>query len=203
MEIKNNYLKKNIYKTLNKKLNEEITIDELKKIKTIVLNDVNEKLERIHYTIEDFDCLKYVEKLIIKSLTLTDEIISKINEISNLKTLQLEHCKFETEITLQNQIENLIITYPKKFNYKKNINLNSLKSLRLIQIPDIDINDLINYNIEELYIYNCNIINSELLLKLNSLKILKLDGSKFEMQIFEELINKKITLQYNENYYFN
>ena len=123
--------------------------------------------------------------------------------MSNLKTLQLEHCKFETETKIENQIENLIITYPKKFNFKKCINTSSIKFLRLIEISDIDINDLINYNIEELYIYNCNIINSQLLLNLDSLRILKLDGSKFNMQILEELINKKITLQYKENYYFN
>lgn len=203
MEIKNNYLKQNIYKALSKDLAEEVTIDELKKIKCIILNNVNEKLERIHYNINDFECLKYIEKLIIKDLTLTDIIITKINEMKNLKTLVLEYCKFETENSIQNNINNLIVTYPKNFIYKKHINSNDIKYLQLIQIIDIDIKDLINYNIEELYIYNCNIINSELLLQLNSLKTLKLDGSNFNMEIFEELINKKITLQYNKKYYFN
>lgn len=200
MTIKNQYLKENIYNTFSKKMDENISENELKKIKSIVINNVNEKLERIHYDAEDFECIKYVEKLIIQKLTITNEIMQKINNMQNLKSISFNYCRFENNIQLVNNIETLIVVYPEKFDFKNHVNLNKVTFLKLINVDNIDINDLMNYEIEELYLYNCAIKNLKELTNLESLRILKLDGSKFDDDSLELLKKKNIVFQYNQNY---
>ncbi len=200
MTIKNQYLKENIYNTFSKKMDEDISENELKKIKSIVINNVNEKLERIHYDAEDFECIKYVEKLIIQKLTITNEIMQKINNMQNLKSISFNYCRFENNIQLVNNIETLIVVCPEKFDFKNHLNLNKVTFLKLINVDNIDINDLMNYEIEELYLYNCAIKNLKELTNLESLRILKLDGSKFDDDALELLKKKNIVFQYNQNY---
>jgi hypothetical protein len=200
MTIKNQYLKENIYNTFSKKMDEDISENELKKIKSIVINNVNEKLERIHYDAEDFECIKYVEKLIIQKLTITNEIMQKINNMQNLKSISFNYCRFENNIQLVNNIETLIVVCPEKFDFKNHVNLNKVTFLKLINVDNIDINDLMNYEIEELYLYNCTIKSLKELTNLESLRILKLDGSKFDDDALELLKKKNIVFQYNQNY---
>lgn len=202
VEVNNEIIKSKIYSNLKKQFSEQLTDEELKKIKSITLNAKDSNQNRINYNEYDYKCLKNLETITLNGFIIDDEMITNLNYLKNLKTIIFNHCTFKNEKTINNELENLLITYSKleRFNLFKEVE--KIKTLELIEVGEIDIKDITNMeNIIELSIYNSKIRNSILINDFICLKKLKLDGSLVDEEKFSELLNKSIEFSYKEKYF--
>lgn len=169
------------------------------KLKSIVLNNFDSKGNVIQH---DFEQLKNAESCTLNRFDINDEIINKLNQMCNLKTLIFSHCVFESERKLENNIENLMIIYCKNLKVESIKNRNLLKQLMFTKFENIDINDLKAFeNLEELSIFECEIKNFSEIKSFKNLKILKLDGSKIDNEDILYEIQNRIDIQYKEIYH--
>ena len=81
-------------------------------------------------------------------------------------------------------------------------NKENLKTIELIGIDEVDINNFIEMkNLEEISIYNSKIKNSKKIIGFANLKVLKLDGSLVDEPNFSDLIDDNIEFSYSEKFY--
>ncbi len=199
MKIINNELKFKIYNVLKKNHEEEIIEEELKKVKSISINQNNDYLTKIEA--KDLECLKYVESLSLNIFEITDEFIQQINSFENITHLSLNHCIMRTDNKIINHLNSIIVTYTQ--NFKLNLFEDTLfpKMIQLINLEKIDLKDLRAYkNLKYIYIYNTQIENPEFLNSFEQLKEVYLDGSYISEEILEQLRNKNIKAHYEEEY---
>lgn len=178
-------------------------IDKLenKNIKKLTLNSKNSIGEQIKYDMSYFKELENLETIALNGFYIDDEMIEKLNCLKNLKLIIFNHCKFICCNKLINNIENVIITYSDPVNCNIFKEKEYLKEIKLIGIDEVDINDLIQLkNLEEIFIYNSKIKNSQKINEFYYLKRLGLDGSLVDIKNFYNIIRKDIEFSYNENY---
>lgn len=202
VEMNNEIIKSKIYSNLKKQFSEQLTEEELKKVKSITLNSKDSNQNRINYNEYDYKCLENLEAITLNGFIIDDEMITNLNYLKNLKTIIFNHCTFKNEKTINNELENLLITYSKleRFNLFKNVE--KIKAVELIEVGEIDIKDITNIeNIIELSIYNSKIKNSIMINDFINLKKLKLHGSLVDEEKFSELLNKSIEFSYKEKYF--
>ena len=169
------------------------------KLKRIVLNNFDAKGNVIQH---DFDKFKEVDTCTLNRFEINDEIVKKLNEMNQLKTIIFSHCVFKNEKKLESDIENLIITYGKNVKFANIKNPDKIKQLMITKIENIDINELkIFENLEELSIFECEIRNFSEIKSFEHLKILKLDGSQIDDNEVLTEIQDRINIQYNETYH--
>ncbi len=199
MKIINNELKFKIYNVLKKNHEEDIIEEELKKVKSISINQNNDCLTKIEA--KDLEYLKYVESLSLNLFEITDELIQQINSFENITHLSLNHCIMRTDNKIMNHLNSIIVTYTQ--NFKLNLLEDTLfpKMIQLINLEKIDLKDLRAYkNLKYIYIYNTPIENPEILNSFEQLKEVYLDGSNISEEILEQLRNKNIKAHYKEEY---
>lgn len=169
------------------------------KLKNIVLNNFDTQDKVIKH---NFDKFKEVETCTLNEFEINDEIIDKLNEMKNLKMLILNHCVFKNQKKLENNTENLIITYGKNVKFENIKNAEKIKQLKITKLGNIDINELkVFENLEELSIYECEIKNFEKIKSFPKLRTLKLDGSQIDdKEILKEMKNR-INIQYKKTYH--
>lgn len=202
VEVNNKIIKSKIYSNLKKQFSEQLTDEELKKIKSMTLNSKDSNQNRISYNEYDYKCLENLETITLNGFIIDDEMITKLNYLKNLKTIIFNHCIFENKKTMKNEIEHLLITYSKteKLNLFKTVK--NIKTLELIEVGEIDLNDITNMeNIIELSIYNSKIRNSIMINNFKNLKKLKLDGSLVDEENLLNLLNENIEFSYKEKYF--
>lgn len=199
MKIINNELKFKIYNVLKKNHEEDIIEEELKKVKSISINQNNDCLTKIEA--KDLEYLKYVESLSLNLFEITDELIQQINSFENITHLSLNHCIMRTDNKIMKHLNSIIVTYTQ--NFKLNLLEDTLfpKMIQLINLEKIDLKDLRAYkNLKYIYIYNTQIENPEFLNSFEQLKEVYLDGSNISEEILEQLRNKNIKAHYKEEY---
>lgn len=171
-------------------------------IEELTLNCKNSIGEEIQYDITYFENLDKLQTITLNGFIIDDNTIEKLNYLKNLKTIIFNHCKFNNSIKIENDIENVIITYSNIENLNIFKNIDKIKSIELIEIGEANINDFIEMkNLIELEIYNSKVKNSIKINDFNNLKILKLDGSLVDEQNFSNLLNENITFSYKEKFY--
>ncbi len=199
MKIINDELKFKIYNALKKNHEEEIIEEELKKVKSISINQNNLNGTRIEA--KDFEYLKYVESLSLNLFEITDEFIQQINSFENITHLSLNHCIMKTDNKIINHLNSIIVTYTQNFKLNMIEDTLSPKIIRLINLEKIDLKDLIAYkNLKYIYIYNTQIEKPEFLNSFEQLKEVYLDGSTISEEILEQLREKNIKVHYKEEY---
>ena len=201
LKIKNQELKFKIYNILKKNENEDLEEEDLKKVKRISVNKENMDSEDILFEEKDFEVLKYVETLTLNMFDINDELVKQIANMKNLNFLIFNHCKVSTQLSMDNPLKNVVITY------SKNLNLNifseklSLKMLKLIEVENINIYDLKKYkNLEYIYLFNSKIENFELLEEFEKLKEVGLDGSNISEKVCDNLKSRNIKVHYQDEY---
>lgn len=200
MEIENKELKFKIYNTLGKNYEEELEEEELKNVKTISINKQNQDAEDILFVAKDFEALKYVESLTLNSFEITDELVEQIALMQNLNSLTLNYCKFLTKTTINNPLKRLIVTYSENFDLSLFSNISVLEMLQLVE-GKIDIASLRECEkLHDIYLYECEIKNFEMLVELEKLKEVRLDGSNILEDVCEFLKKKNIEIHYKERY---
>lgn len=201
MKIANEELKFKVYNALKKDYEEDISEEELKKVKSISINQNNEFLDGTKINAKDFEILKYVESLTLNLFELTDEFIKQINSFENLSYLVLNHCNIETKNRISNHLKNIIVTYTRNFKLSMFEDKLSPKMIQLVNLENIDIKDLITYkNLEYIYIYNIQLENLEELKKFEKLKQVCLDGSTYSEEVLNDLKEKNIKVHYKKEY---
>ena len=142
MKIINDELKFKIYNALKKNHEEEIIEEELKKVKSISINQNNLNGTRIEA--KDFEYLKYVESLSLNLFEITDEFIQQINSFENITHLSLNHCIMKTDNKIINHLNSIIVTYTQNFKLNMIEDTLSPKIIRLINLEKIDLKDIIH-----------------------------------------------------------
>ncbi len=181
------------------KIGNEFSDFELKKIKKLhidLLNEFNE-IENVDYKI--FDYVTNVETLILKHFTITDTLIDKIKKYKNLKSISFETCIIDNfdkigEINVdylsitgnaflrtdflkgKNQYKGLILNDSDLIDIE---NLKDMKKLELLSVNNSDVQnpELISElsSLLSLYIENTNIDNVSFLENLSNIKQVGLD----------------------------
>lgn len=173
-----------------------------KNIKELTLNFKNFIGEEIQYDITYFENLDKLQTITLNGFIIDDNIIEKLNYLKKLKTIIFNHCKFNNRIKLENDIENVIITYSNIENLNIFKNIDKIKSIELIEIGEVNVNNFIEMeNLIKLEIYNSKIKNSIKINDFSNLKTLKLDGSLVDEQNFSNLLNENITFSYKEKFF--
>ena len=201
MKIINDELKFKIYNALKKNHEEEIIEEELKKVKSISINQNNEYLNGTRIEAKDFEYLKYVESLSLNLFEITDEFIQQINSFENITHLSLNHCIMKTDNKIISHLNSIIVTYTQNFKLNLLEDTLSPEMIQLINLERIDLKDFISYkNLKYIYIYNTQIEKPEFLNSFEQLKEVYLDGSYISEEILEQLRNKNIKAHYEEEY---
>lgn len=202
IKLKSETIKKIVYNKLRKDEEETITLEELELITNITLNRLDNQAKEINYDFADLKYLKNIESCTLNGFCINKEITNVLNNLENLKTLTLNHCIFENESIIDNNIENIIITYSNCRNFNIFKNLGNIKTLQLINIDKIDIKEIkAAKNIESLSIFNSKIKNSSEIKDFENLKELKIDGSLVDNPNFIDLLNKDVKFRYHKKYY--
>ena len=175
---------------------------ENKDIEELTLNSKNSLGEEIQYNITYFKDLEKLESIALNGFKVDNNLIEKLNCLKKLKTIIFNHCKFVNDDKLANNIENTIITYSNIANINIFEKLDKLKTIELMGIDEVYINNFIEMkNLAELSIYNSKIRNSILINDFINLKKLKLDGSLVDEEKFSEMLNKSVEFSYNDKYF--
>lgn len=168
-------------------------------LKAIVLNNFDAKANVIQH---DFEQFKEVESCTLNRFEINDEIINKLNQMINLKTIIFSHCIFQCERKLENNIENLMLIYCKKVKLENIKNSKTVKKLMITKNENIDINELkIFKNIEEISLFECKIQNFTEIKSFEYLKKLNLDGSKIDNEKVLTEIQGGVDIEYKETYH--
>lgn len=169
------------------------------KLKRIVLNNFDVKGNVIHY---DFNKFKEIESCTLNRFEINDDIIDKLNEMKNLKTIVFCHCIFKSERKLVSNVENLMIIYCKNVQYSNFLNASKVRNLMFTNVENIDVKDIkVFENIEELSIFECEIKNFSAIDDLKKLKDLKLDGSKIDDEEKIQELKGRLNIQYKKTYH--
>lgn len=196
-----------------KKVENEFTEEELKKISEIIIDYNEESVNKIN--LEELLLFKNLKSLKIRNGFIDNEYFEIFLNFNKLETIYFEKCVFENDIFigLLNIVELSLINCDIN-NYSFIYILNHLKKLSIINgIVDINIinklgnlnslelsfseilnsnKELILNNLNELYIDNTNIVNLSFINKLNNLKELRIDDNQY-------LKNKTLIMQLLEN----
>ena len=202
IKFENNTIKEKVYSLLNKKENENLTLEEMKKVKSILLNENNIDNSKNIYTFSDFNNLRYLEEITLNKFNIDDECINKINSLKGLKTIIFNNCLWNNTTKIKLDIQSVIITNS-KFPDMLLENYKEILKATLIGIKELDLNyisDMID--IEELCIYNSNIKNANKLLDFTKLKTLKLDGSKLDNEKILDVISLNKDFSFNEIFFY-
>ena len=167
-------------------------------MKSIVLNKFDVKENVIQY---DFEQFKEVESCTLNRFEINDDIINKLEQMKNLKTIIFSHCVFTNEKKLKNNIESLMIIYGKNVKFETIECSKTIKRLMITKFENLDMDELIRFeNLEELCLYECEIKNFSNIKIFKYLQSLKLDGSQIDQKEVIDEISSKIKVQYNKIY---
>ncbi len=230
INLKTKYIVDYISIVLNKK-SENIDNDDLKSIKSIMLNSTDIAGEHQQTFIEDLEFLPNLEEIDILNIIITDETIKYISMLEKLKSINFYNCEFSAQIKNMcnlKKIEKLKFNTTKPNDISSINNLCLLKSFGLVnltiidlsfikelinleeidfsnsKILDIDIENLLK-NINVLKISNTNIRKIEFLKNLNSLKKIYVDKSQYidNLDIINCLREKNISIFDENNYMYD
>lgn len=175
---------------------------ENKDVEELTLNFKNALGEVIQYDTTYFKDLERLETITLNGFDVNNDLIEKLNCLKKLKIIIFNHCKFICDYKIKNDIENIIITYSNIANSNIFEKQEKIKTIELIGIDEIDINNLTEMkNLVEISIYNSKIKNSRRIRNFNNLKVLKLDGSLVDEPNFSDIIDNNIEFSYKEKFY--
>lgn len=200
--IENNKLKEKIYNILDKKYNEDLSLNDLQNIKDITLHKKNIDGSENQYTLTDFYNLKCIESLTLNDFVIDDNMIDIINSLLNLKEIVFNFCEWKNTKLINLELQHLVITNS-KINYLLLANNSYLKKITLIGINEINLKDLINMKyIESINIHDSNIRNCYEFKNFLNLKKLNLDGSKLDSEKILEELKPNINISFNKMYFY-
>lgn len=199
--IKSKAIDEYIHNILLKPHSEDLSEEDLKLVKGLIINKYNIKNEEVIYDYSDLKELINLEKCSIEFLEITDELIQNINTLNNLKIFELGHTPSKSSSEkIYNSLSRIIMNNVNSEMLDLFENCSNVESVKLIEIKDIiDIEKIIKFkNLKYLYIYNSKVINSEFLKQFEKLQVLKLDGTKLDNDDILKEISPDVKIQKKE-----
>ena len=175
----NRYIEEQILFTYGKKF-EDMTEEEKAQITELTLFAENFRGEPTDIKISDLDVFPNIQKCLIKEFKLTDDDLRFLASIQSLRGVQFSNCDLGKTTSLNSGLELIILdgctNVPKQF-LKGNA---ALRIVRVVNQTYFDVASLAeSLLLEKAYFQNTVIVNLMALRKLGSLKLVNLDGSKF------------------------
>ncbi len=203
MEIKSENIKRYIENNVDIKDN-EIELEDIRKLNRININALNLKLEEAIFVPEELSYLKEIEECSFANFTITDEIIENLNKLKKLSIFQFDFCKSTVSKKIYNSISRIYLNYSDFSLLEMCDNTESMKTVFLKNVKDIDVSKINKFkNLKRLSLLNSEVNNIESLKNFENLEEVKIIGSKINnVSILEEL-SKKIKIEYSEDEYFN
>ena len=196
IKFKSNYLNKYDYKLIQSKTIKEEDIDQ---IKNLTINLINEEIEKEkNIILDELKFFNNLENCSIVGTTITKQDIEALSVIPSLKYLSFDFCIFEN--SLIGNYEALYLNLCSGINIK-NILVESLHTLYIVEAKEVlNLNEISKYsNLKELVLLNCELLNYEKILKLESLKTINLSGSNIN-ENFINLLKENTKVIYEKIY---
>ena len=203
MEIKSENIKRYIENNVDIKDN-EIELEDIRKLNRININALNFKLEEAIFVPEELSYLEEIEECSFANFTITDEIIENLNKLKKLSIFQFDFCKSTVSKKIYNNISRIYLNYSDFSLLEMCDNTESMETVFLKNIKDIDVSKINKFrNLKRLSLLNSEVNNIESLEKFENLEEVKIIGSKINnIQVLENLKNR-IKIEYSEDEYFN
>ena len=199
--IKSQEIDKYIHNVLFKRNNEELTDEDLKKIKKIVLSGRTVNGEKIVYDFSDLIQLENIESCTLEFFDITDEIVSILANLTKLKTLTLNHCKLMLKEIKNGSISSLIISHTDISELAKLKECSNLEMIQFISVGCIDINHFSEVkSLKNVYIYNSEARNFSQIKELPNLEKLGIDGTKIDDECVLDEISGSVDIHNEEGY---
>lgn len=201
MYLENENIEKIISYRIGKPI-EEIFEKDLELIEELTLNNRNFLGECENISLNILKYLPNIKVLSLQYFELEGRDVEIINELKELKAIELISCKQNYKNQINNKsIESLTISNSKINNFD---NLYLPKILTLIGVKNINLNNVHRRkNIERLYLQDCVLDNIDFIIDCENLKEINLDGTKVKNVESLNKISKKIDISnlkvYNQN----
>lgn len=201
MKIRNDNLALYLGFKLNK-IGNEFTAQELSNLKELNMNQLNDFEEYEDIDLEVLDYTPNLETLVLKNFEITPELINKLKNIKNLKSVSFERCIIDDfNLIRELDVDYLAIT---KNAFLRTDFLKGKKYKALV-LTDSDLIDIDNIKdmegLETLYVSNSNVKNPELIGNFSNLSILHIENSNIEDISFLKNMNNLRSLGINRNLY--
>lgn len=222
IKIENNLLANYIMFKLDK-IENEFTLEELDKIKEIVIDysDMNEELDNSFSLLNELLKFKNIERITIRNGYIYNDSYKIFLQLNNLRKIVFEKCEFENaDLIVSLNLTSLSLIDCKINNYnfigtllnieklcivngQVNIDkINKLEGLISLQLSYSKIvsdnKEIYLNNIEELYIDNTNIEKFDFLMGLNNLKRVSIDMRQYKTnkELFDKLNEGNVIVLY-------
>ena len=177
---------------------EEISEKDLNSLEHLTLNKYKLNGKESDINLSELYLFKNLRTLTLINFSINKDFINIINEFKFLWAIQFSSCNFEDVVPINQSVSQLIFDYCK--NFKSEL-INNNKIIRIIG-SKIDLKQLNKLdNTKELYLQNCNVRNTEEILKYNKLELLNLDGSNVENDNILDKLDKRIRVYFKDEYH--
>ena len=177
---------------------EEILEQDLNNIENLTLNKYKLNGKESDINLSELYFFKNLRTLTLINFSINKDFIMIINELKFLWAIQFSSCNFEDVVPINESVSQLIFDYCKNFKCEL---INNNKIIRIIG-SEIDLKQLNKIdNTKELYLQDCKVKNTEVILKYNKLELLNLDGSNVENDIILNKLDKRIKIYFKDEYH--
>ena len=202
MKIRNKNLALYLDFKLNK-IGDEFTVSELEELKEFSLNQLNDFGEYEEVDLEILDYVPNVETLVLRNFKITDELLEKIKNIKNLKSISFERCSIDDFNKIGNlNVEFLSITGNPDLRTDF---LKDSKKYKGLVLNDSDLIDIANLkdmsDLEFLHVSHSNIDNPEMIKNFNGLKSLYINDTDIDDISFLENMENLLTVGIDRDLY--
>ena len=182
----------------------EIELDDIKKLNRIHINALNYSLEQAVFVPKELAYLQEIKECSFANFTITDEIIENLNKLKKLSIFQFDFCKSTVSTKINNNISRIYLNYSDFSLLEMCDNIESMEIVFLKNVKEIEISKINKFkNLKRLLLLNSEIKDIEYLEKFENLEEVKIIGSKINnIQVLENLKNR-IKIEYSEDEYFN
>lgn len=207
IELKSNELKELMYLELGKNSNEPIFDEELSKITELQLNGLDLIGDPTDVSIYDLIFFKNLTTLYISDMQISDKELEIINNLPNLKFLQIDNCSFSDNKKIELNLIGLVINNCPKVKINIYRDMKTLETLHIVNCDNVDISGISTLdNLKKLFLQNLTLEEINEVQALKRLEYLNLNGTRINNleKIYKipnlQIENEEIFGIYDEEY---
>lgn len=177
---------------------EDLSENELEKVKDISLNKKNVSKQILDIDLSELNKIPNLEILSLQNFEINEQTINDIKKCKDLKVLHLETCNFNNaDVFKIDNLKKIIIKYCKvkdwrKIYFPENVVINAREKIDLKEFNNIE-------NIINLKLNNLTISNFKRILNFENLKYLNIDGSIIDSNDIQSFMRKEIEFSHKKH----
>ena len=199
--LNNPNLEKEIHYMLIKPLREPIEINDLLRVKKIILtpNNINQLLASA--TAIDLEKLSNVSSISLEQLPITEEIVSMINHKESLQSIYIGHCQLQTNQQLSLPVDSVSLNSVDVKMLELFGQPQTISKMTLLRVRELDMEKLARFSdVKNLSICRCNVIHTSYINQLTKLKQLQIEGTNFDHQESLGYLRDEVIIHQRVNY---